>query len=139
MPTKAGLSKYIDSPEKLWELFVQFMQWIEANPYIVKDWVGKDGDQVNREKQRPLTFIGFKKWLAINEVTSNLSDYETNKNGSYGEYSNIIKRIKEICHGEIIEGAAAGMYNANIAARVTGLVEKSEQTIKEEPRVFKVD
>jgi predicted ribonuclease toxin of YeeF-YezG toxin-antitoxin module len=136
MPTKAGLSKYIDGPDKLWELFVQFMQWIEENPYTVKDWVGKDGDQVLREKQRPLTFIGFKKWLAINQVTSNLSDYETNKNGAYSEYSNIITRIKEICHGEIIEGAAAGMYNANIAARVTGLVEKQEQKIIQEQPLF---
>lgn len=136
MPTKAGLSKYIESPEKLWDLFVLFMKWIEENPYTVKDWVGKDGDEVYREKQRPLTFIGFKKWLAINQITSNLSDYETNKNGAYDEYSNIITRIKEICHGEIIEGAAAGMYNANIAARVTGLVEKQEQKVIQEQPLF---
>jgi hypothetical protein len=115
------------------------MEWIASNPYRVQDYVGKDGQMVYRDKQRPLTFAGFEKWLALEDVINDLGDYEKNRNGAYSDYSPIITRIRKICNGEILEGASAGVYNAMIASKVAGLVEKSEQTIKEEPRVFKVD
>jgi hypothetical protein len=139
MPTAAGNAKYIESADKLWGYFISYKAWVESNPYEVVDWVGGFATQVTRKKQRPLTFLGFKKWLALENITSNLSDYEANKNGAYEAYSTIITRIKDICNGEIIEGASAGVYNANIAARVTGLVDKTEQRKIEEPRVFKLD
>ena len=42
--------KYIESPEKLWEYFQSYKADIKSRPFKVKDWVGKDGDQVMREK-----------------------------------------------------------------------------------------
>jgi hypothetical protein len=138
MPTNDGHTKYIQTPKELWKLFEEYMAWIADNPYKVQDYVGKDGEMVYREKQRPLTFIGFEKYLALEGVISDLGDYEKNKNGSYNDYSPILTRIKKICNGEILEGASAGVYNAMIASKVAGLVEKQEQTIKEEPRVFKI-
>jgi hypothetical protein len=132
MPTDTGRKKYIQTPNELWRLFGEFMQWVEANPYIVEDWVGKDADRVERKKQRPITFLGFKKWLALEGVIHSLSDYETNKNGAYGEYSDTIARIREICNGEIIEGASAGVYNPMIASKLAGLVDKSETKIDSE-------
>jgi len=139
MGTKAGLTKYIETPELLWELFGLFMQWIKDNPYLVQDYVGKDGVMVNREKQRPLTFIGFEKYLALHEIVSDLSSYERNSENRYEDYIPIISRIRKICNGEIIEGASAGVYNAMIASRVASLIDRSEQTVKEEPRIFKID
>lgn len=139
MPTAKGLTKYIESPEKLWEYFVAFQKWIEQNPYVVVDWVGKDAERVERKKQRPTTFIGFEKWLAMEGIISDLSSYERNENNSYEDYLPTIARIRKICNGEIVEGAAAGVYNPMIGARLAGLVDKSEQTVKQEPRVFNVD
>jgi hypothetical protein len=139
MPTNDGNTKYIQTPGELWKLFCEYMEWIASNPYRVQDYVGKDGQMVYRDKQRPLTFAGFEKWLALEDVINDLGDYEKNRNGAYSDYSPIITRIRKICNGEILEGASAGVYNAMIASKVAGLVEKSEQTIKEEPRVFKVD
>ena len=129
MGTRAGLTKYIETPEKMWDLFVQFMEWIEQNPYKVQDYVGKDGDMVYREKQRPLTWAGFEKWLYLNGVISDLRSYEQNENESYTDYLPIVARIKAICKAEIVEGAGAGVYNASIAARVAGLAEKTEGDI----------
>ena len=139
MGTKAGLTKYIETPERLWQLFHLFMLWIAANPYKVQDYVGKDGEMVFREKQRPLTFIGFEKYLALEEIVSDLSSYERNSENRYEDYIPIILRIRKICNGEIIEGASAGVYNAMIASRVASLIDRSEQTFKEEPRIFKID
>jgi hypothetical protein len=138
MPTKKGHTKYIETPDKLWDLFVEFMEWVENNPYKVQDYVGKDGDMVYREKQRPLTWSGFEKYLYLNGVISDLRSYEQNENESYTDYLPIVTRIKAICHGEMIEGASSGVYNANIAARVVGLVDKREVEQKE-PRIFKLD
>jgi hypothetical protein len=138
MPTNDGNTKYIQTPKELWKLFEEYMAWITANPYQVQDYVGKDGEMVYRAKQRPLTFVGFEKYLALEGVVSDLSSYEHNKNGSYDDYQPTLTRIRKICNGEILEGASAGVYNAMIASKVAGLVDKTEQTIKEEPRVFKV-
>jgi len=139
MGTKAGHTKYIETPERLWELFHLFMQWVKDNPYLVQDYVGKDGIRVDREKQRPLTFIGFEKYLALEGIVSDLSSYEKNLDNRYELYVPIVSRIRKICNGEIIEGASAGVYNAMIASRVASLIDRSEQTVKEEPRIFKID
>lgn len=139
MGTKAGHTKYIETPERLWELFHLFMLWIDDNPYKVQDYVGKDGEMVYRQKQRPLTFIGFEKYLALEEIVSDLSSYEKNLDNRYELYVPIISRIRKICNGEIIEGASAGVYNAMIASRVASLIDRSEKTVKEEPRIFKID
>jgi hypothetical protein len=128
MPTNDGNTKYIQTPNELWRLFCEYMQWIADNPYIVEDWVGKDADKVNRKKQRPLTFVGFEKYLALEGVVSDLSSYEANKNGSYDDYIPTLSRIRKICNGEILEGASAGVYNAMIASKVAGLTEKTDVT-----------
>ena len=129
MGTAPGRTKYIETPEKLWELFVDFMSWVEKNPFRIMDFVGKDGDMVHREKQRPITFVGFEKWLSLNEVVSDLSSYEKNEGNRYADYVPIITRIKKVCKGDIVEGAASGIFNANIAARVASLAEKSESEV----------
>ena len=114
------------------------MAWVEANPYIKQDWVGKDAIPVERIQQRPITFVGFEKWLCLNGVISDLSSYEKNENDSYREYHPILARIRKICNGDIVEGSAANVFNASIAARVAGLVDRREVEQKE-PRVFKLD
>jgi hypothetical protein len=130
MPTAAGGNKYIETPEKLWSLFQDFMAWVALNPYKKQDWVGKDAVPVERLQDRPITFAGFEKWLAITGVISDLRSYEQNDNDSYTAYLPIIARIRKICNGDIIEGAAANVYNANIAARVAGLTDKTESKIE---------
>jgi hypothetical protein len=137
MPTAKGHGKYIETPEKLWGLFQEFMTWVENNPYIKQDWVGAGAFPVERIQQRPLTFVGFEKWLALNNVVSDLSSYERNENDSYADYLPILTRIRKICNGDIVEGSAANVFNASIAARVAGLVDKREVEQKE-PRVFNI-
>lgn len=132
MPKK----KYIESPEKMWDYFLQYKQYVKDNPIIVKDWVGKDATDVYREKERPLTIDGFECWCYDNEIISDLSQYFANTEQRYAEYQTICSRIRKAVRTDQIEGGMAGIYNPSITQRLNGLVEKSEHTVKQEQPLF---
>ncbi len=128
--------KYIESPQKMWELFEQYAIWAKKNPYKVKDWVGGMGKAVTRHKERPLSFVGFEAWLFKNGVISDLGHYERNTDGSYESYLPIITHIKKIIEADQFDGASAGIYQQNIIARKLGLTEKSTVELKSEQPLF---
>ena len=129
MPTKKGEArKYIEDRHKMWELFLEFCNEKKRTPFLVKDWVGKDGDLVHREKERPLSFDGFRVWLAMKDVTTNLKEYAANKDGVYDEYKDVIDLIRDVCKVDMVDGAMAGIYNGNLAARINSITEKTDNT-----------
>lgn len=132
MPKK----KYIETPELMWDYFLQYKQYVKDNPIIVKDWVGKDATDVYREKERPLTIDGFECWCYDNEIISDLSQYFANTEQRYTEYQTICSRIRKAVRTDQIEGGMAGIYNPSITQRLNGLVEKSEHTVKQEQPLF---
>jgi hypothetical protein len=119
-------NKAIETPEELYDLFEAYRLWVIDNPYLVHDFVGKDADEVERKKQRPLTWVGFEAWLWREGVLQHLGHYEQNTDGAYEAYLPIIRAIKRQCSSDVIDGALSGIYNQNIAARVEGLTEKKE-------------
>lgn len=122
-----GRIKYIESPDKMWELFSLYKKNVKESPIIIKDWVGKDSEEVYREKERPLTFIGFQNWLDDNEIISDVTDYFENKNNSYLDYVRICSRIKRNIQDDQICGGMVGIYNPSITQRLNNLVEKIQQ------------
>ena len=122
----AGQPKKIESPEQLLEYFEQYKEWANANPYKWHDFVGKDAQEVWKQRQRPTTWIGFEAWLSVNGIISQLTHYEQNANDAYTEYLPTIRAIKRRISQDIVEGALAGVYNQNIAARIEGLTDKRE-------------
>jgi hypothetical protein len=131
-----GKNKYIESPEKLWEYFIEYKNHTKKTPIIIKDWVGKDAFTVNREKEKPLTIEGFENYLEDKEIISNLSNYFANSDNKYSDYSTICSRIKRNVRQDQIEGGMAGIYNPSITQRLNSLVEKSENTIITEQPLF---
>jgi hypothetical protein len=121
-----GKQKYIESPEKMWEYFEQYREWVKNNPFRVHDYVGKDGIEVWRMKERPLTFGGFEVWLFENEIINDLGHYAQNQDGRYDNYLPIIRKIKETVKEHQISGAMTGVFNANLTSRLNGLSDKSE-------------
>jgi hypothetical protein len=121
-----GKSKYIETPAILLELFNAYKKEVKSKPFIVKDWVGKDAEQVYREKERPLTMQGFETYCAEKDVINDLGDYFSDKDGKYSEYSTICSRIKKAIQSDQIEGGMAGMYNPSITQRLNGLTDKQE-------------
>lgn len=131
-----GKRKYIETPELLWNYFLQYKKFVKDNPIIVKDWVGKDATDVFREKERPLTIDGFECWCYDNDIISDLSNYFANSDNKYSEYSTICTRIRKAVRTDQIEGGMAGIYNPSITQRLNGLVDKSEITQKQEQPIF---
>ena len=129
--------KYIETPEKLWELFTKYVQHEQDNPMYKVDYAGKDGDTKHTPLQTPITFEGFECWLADEGVIENLTHYRANTDGAYNEYRSIITRITTNCFAQNFKGAAVGLFNANIIAKKLGLIDRTENTHKHEVEIFK--
>jgi len=130
--------KYIQTPEKLWELFVEYKTNCKANPIRVQDFVGKDGDMVYRERERALTMEGFEDYVADQpDMPMDLSHYFSNQDNSYTEYLAICTRIRRAIRRDQIEGGMSSIYNASITQRLNSLVEKNETNVKVEHEIFK--
>ena len=122
----AGRPKNIESPEKLHEYFLAYEKETKDRPFLVKDWVGKDAEQVNREKEKPLTMEGFECWLFDKEIINDLGDYLSNKNEAYSEFSAICSHIKKRIRKDQIEGGLAGLFNPSITQRLNNLAENTK-------------
>jgi hypothetical protein len=125
-----GKKKYIETPELLWDYFLQYKKYVKDNPIIVKDWVGKDATDVYREKEKPLTIDGFECWCYDQEIISDLSQYFANTEQRYSEYQTICSRIRKAVRTDQIEGGMAGIYNPSITQRLNNLVEKTQTDFK---------
>jgi len=133
-----GRPNKIQSPEHLYELFEAYKKKTKENPFIVKDYVGKDAEMVYREKERPLTIEGFENYCANEGVIQDLGMYFSNSKGRYKRFSTICSRIRREVRSDQIEGGMAGMYNPSITQRLNNLVEKTQTTIIEQP-LFDLD
>jgi len=138
MGTKKGNSKYIETPEKLWEYFKDYVKHEQENPMYKVEYVGRDGAKEKTPLETPITFIGFECYLADREIINDLGDYRKNDDNRYADYAPIITRITNNCFAQNFKGASVGLFNANIIARKLGLVEKQQTEIKAEPRVFNI-
>jgi hypothetical protein len=128
-----GRPNKIHSPEHLWELFQAYKKNTKENPFIVKDYVGKDAEMVYREKERPLTIEGLNNYVFDMGIIHGLDNYFANSRGRYKRFSSICRAIKEQIRQDQIEGGMAGMYNPSITQRLNNLVEKTQTTIVEQP------
>ena len=132
----AGRPPIWKNPEELWEAFEKYWAENKANPYRVQDYVGKDGVMVYRDKERPITFRGFEGWLAENGYCFDLSRYRKEEGEHHKQFVPIITRIRATCDRDMLEGASSGVYSANIASRLLGLVDKQENTVHIEQPLF---
>lgn len=125
--------KYIETPEKLWEYFLAYVEHERNNPMLKREYVGKDGNEVNTPLQVPITFEGFECYLQDQDIIEDLGKYSANTDKAYTEYVTIISRIRQNCFVQNFKGASVGLFNANIIAKKLGLIEKSQTTIIEQP------
>jgi hypothetical protein len=127
-----GRPRNIESSEKLWEYFIEYERQTKSDPIKVQDFVGKDGDEVNRERERPLTIEGFECYLFEQGIINDLGDYLSNKDGRYSEFATICRAIKRKVRRDQIEGGMAGIYNPSITQRLNGLVDQKASDDKQD-------
>ncbi len=132
-----GKNKYIETPEKLWELFTEYVIYEQENPMTKREYVGRNGDAVDTPLETPITFDGFECYLADMKIIEHLSDYAANTNGVYDDYSTIITRIRKNCFVHNFKGASVGLFNPSLIARKLGLTDKQE--IKTEEKVTELN
>ena len=121
-------TKYIETPEKMCEYFLSYKEYVKNTPIKIKDWVGKDAEQVQREKERSLTFIGFQNWLDDKDIITDVTDYFENKDNRYTDYVRICSRIKRNIQDDQIAGGMVGIYNPSITQRLNNLVDRVDAT-----------
>ena len=119
-------TKNIPTPEKLWELFIEYKEWVKSNPILKMVFVGKDGIKDYEERERPLTIDGFECYLYDKAVIGDLSHYFANTDNKYSDYLTICTRIRKSVRNDQIEGGMANIYNPSITQRLNGLVEKTD-------------
>jgi hypothetical protein len=121
-----GKHKYFETPQKLWDMFEEYQKHIKQNPIRVQDYVGKDGDMVYRDRERPLTIEGFQNYCR--KKVGCVHDYFANTNNAYDDYSSICRAIKDEIRQDQIEGGMVNIYNPSITQRLNGLTEKQDVT-----------
>ena len=130
-----GKHKYIETPEKMWELFEAYRKEVKANPRIKVEYVGRNGDKVETPIERSLSLDGFYCFGYEKGVT--IHHYFDNPDGAYDDYRGITTRIRKAVRSEQIDGAMVGAYNSNLTARLNGLTEKTQTDISVEQSIFK--
>ena len=125
--------KYIETPERLWELFEAYVLHEQKHPMYKTEYVGKDGEKVQTPLETPITFEGFECYLSANEIIEDLGQYSADRDSAYTEYVPIIARIRKNCYVHNFKGAAVGLFNPSLIARKLGLTDKSEVVHKEQP------
>lgn len=122
--SKHGRDKLFASPELLWEAACEYFEWCDKHPWIKKDWVGKDADQIDRPTQRPYTLTALCLYLNCN--TAYFRTFKKQLPEGEELFNEIITRIEECIFTMKYEGACVGAFNANIISRDLGLADKTE-------------
>lgn len=134
-----GKHKYIESPEKMWELFRSYAKEVKSKPRIKVEYVGKDATRVETPLEVPLTMEGFENYVAEQNVIQDLGHYFANTDGAYEDYRTICSRIRKAIRQDQIEGGMVGQYNASITQRLNGLAEKRETDLKANVNILNID
>ena len=135
MPTK----KNIQSPDKLYELFIEYKTYCKNNPKKENFFNHREQKQGSIDREVPLTWKGFEVFLFKHNVISRLEHYKANTDNAYSEYLDIIKAIDDEIYEDKFGGATAGIYQHNIIARDLGLSDKQDVTVKAEQPLFNLD
>jgi hypothetical protein len=118
--------KYIETPEKMWELFEQYKAKTKSNPRKKMVFVGKDGNRDYELLETPLTFEGFYNYCY--DIVGCIDQYFENRDNRYTDYVAICSRIKREIREDQITGGMVGQYNPSITQRLNNLKEQSDIT-----------
>lgn len=120
--SSAGPKPKFAEPEELWAACAEYFEWVESNPLLegfqYQGKVSSDG----LPKMRAMTIKGLCVFLDI--ALSTWDEWRKSR----PDLSEVITRVEQIIDTQKIEGAAAGMLNPTIVARVMGLPERTEMS-----------
>jgi hypothetical protein len=132
-------TRIFKKPEELLKVWNEYKEDIEEQEtkWLKVQYVGKDGERVTDPVKIPYTLEGLKRYCWDKEI-GDISSYFTNDRELYNDFTTICSRIKNEIREHQIIGGMNGFFNPSITQRLNGLVDKQENTIKGEPRIFNV-
>jgi hypothetical protein len=118
-------NKYIETPERLLEMFNEYKQFTKDNPRYRHQLCQRTAEMVKEPLEVPLTMEGFEVYCYKNfKVT--VSNYFENRENVYEDYYAICTYVKKEIRQDQIQGGMVGQYNPSITQRLNGLVEKTQ-------------
>lgn len=127
------------TPGMLWRLACAYFEAANADVIIKLDFI-KSGPDAGRiielPTRRPYSLTGFEMYVEAYGIRARLSDFFTNRDSRYPEFEAVCNRIRAIITQDKFDGAAVGIYNANLMIRDLGLAEKVEAGITVEQPLF---
>jgi|LakMenEpi03Aug12_release.lakeMendotaPanAssembly.Ray.scaffolds.fasta_scaffold443612_2 hypothetical protein len=125
-------NKYIETPEKLLDLWEEYKGYVKANPRLIYQ-LDRAGRLVPVPHEIPLTQQRFEVYVK-QKYGWTIGQYFDNQDKLYNDYIAICSHIRMERQADQIEGGMVGQYNASITQRLNGLVDKQEhKTIQEQP------
>lgn len=112
---RVGRPLKVETPEQFAEMAEQYFNWVDNNPYLDEDFVGKDAASVIRKRRRPYMLIELAQWLGFSRV-EDMNNYAERK-----EFSATYYTCRTRIEGQLLTGASASHFNANIISRLLGL------------------
>ena len=117
-----GKHKYIETPEKLYELFEAYKAQRKPREIQKATATGVKSEW----HMPPLTMSGFRVYCRKNGAS--VEHYFANTDKAYNEYRTICSLIEDEIRTDQIEGGMVGQYNPSITQRLNGLTEKTDVT-----------
>lgn len=112
---RVGRPLKIETPEQFAEEAEQYFQWVDDNPYLDEDFIGKDATAVIRKRRRPYLLTELALWLGFSRG-EDLNNY-----GERKDFSELFYMYKSRIQSAQLNGAVSNHFNANLIARLHGL------------------
>lgn len=120
-----GKKKYIETPERLMQIFNEYKEHTKANPRYRYQLCQRSGEMVREPLEVPLTMEGFEIYC-FDKYHASLDHYFRNTDNSYTDYLSVCTHIRKIIRDDQIKGGMVGQYNPSITQRLNGLTEKQQ-------------
>jgi hypothetical protein len=134
---KRGRPRIFNSPDELWACFEEYVEHNKQNPRY-KYEMDKTGNVVPVPVHNPLTLEAFNLFIFYKGLGEGCSQYLENTGKAYNDYLGVSTRIREAVRADHIGGGMTGFYNASLTARIHGLTEKREDTIKTDDNTLRI-
>jgi hypothetical protein len=129
-----GKHKYIETPDKLLELWEEYKSHVKANPRLIYQ-LDRMGQLVPVPHEIPLTQQRFEVFVK-QKYGWTIGQYFDNQDRLYNDYIAICSHIRMERQADQIEGGMVGQYNASITQRLNGLIDKQQHEVKMEQPLF---
>ena len=124
--SKHGRDKIFSEADILWDECVKYFEATDERKWNKTEYNGKDAIKCLIPLDTPYTWTGLYYFLGISHTA--WQEYEKRE-----DFNAICTRVRYVIYTQKFEGAAVGVFHANIIARDLGLTEKSALQVTEQP------